>query len=110
MVQAMASKFMNGGAYETRSELVGKSHELSLSDVAFTRDAMYTLGLAVKEVASHVGLFPSEITSRMKGRIYWTEGIDILTIIFAVPEIDADMVVEIPKDYWRFRSEPNTAQ
>lgn len=79
------------------------AHRVYLDEVSFTREAMYTLGLAVKEVAERVGVFPREIIKKLKGHMYWDERTENLFIVFPVPEIEADMMVEIPRDHWWFK-------
>ncbi|NJB66365.1 hypothetical protein GGQ74_000005 [Desulfobaculum xiamenense] len=80
-----------------------EAHEVQLADVEFTTNAKYTIGLAVKEIAAHCGMLPHELTRRMRGRMFWQEATEDLMIVFAVPELEADMMIEIPKGHWRFR-------
>lgn len=86
-----------------RDKRVPKAHKVMLEDVEFTANAKYTIGLAVKEVAAYCGLMPRELTSKLKGHMFWMEGTQTLTIIFPVEELGADMMVEIPREHWRFR-------
>lgn len=79
------------------------AHKVYLTDVSFSDNAKYTIGLAVKDIASQLGLFDHEITKRLTGEMYWLEESEDLVIIFAVPEINADMLVEIPRGHWWFR-------
>jgi hypothetical protein len=109
MTQAIESRLFDVGTRGEISDTEGFRHALSLSDVSFTRDAMYTLGLAIKEIANYIGVFPNEISSRLDGDLYWTEGIDTLTIVFQVPEIEAEMIIQIPKEHWGFREAPDTS-
>lgn len=79
------------------------AHQVLLQDVRFSDNAKCTIGLAVKDIAARCGVFPHDITSRMRGRMYWLEEDESLVIVFPVPDMDADMLVEIPRGHWWFR-------
>ncbi len=91
---------------EARRELDGPDggeHPVTLDDVRFSRGAQLTIGFAVKEIAERCGLFPGDLTRRLRGRMYWMEGSENLMIVFPVPEVEAEMLVEIPRGHWWFK-------
>lgn len=90
-------------------DAVPEAHEVFLADVEFSPNAKYTIGLAVKEVAAHCAMMPKELTSRMHGKMFWVESTRNLVIIFPVPELEAEMMIEIPKEHWRFRDADRNA-
>lgn len=84
-------------------ERLEEAHRVFLSDVGFSKNAMSTIGFAIKDIAQKCGVFPHDITSRMQGHMYWLEECESLIIVFPVPEIEADMMVEIPEGHWWFK-------
>ncbi|MBU1002972.1 MAG: hypothetical protein KKE73_10665 [Proteobacteria bacterium] len=84
-------------------EFLAGAHRVYLTDVFFSDNAKYTIGLAVKDIASQCGLFDHEITKHLVGDMYWLEESESLIIIFPVPAIEAEMLVEIPQGHWWFR-------
>lgn len=94
--------------FETAGKDIGTilegAHRVYLNDVSFSQGAMHTIGLAVKEVAEKCGLFPNEVTKRLRGHMYWLEENESLMIVFPVPEIEADMMIEIPEGHWWFKN------
>ena len=84
-------------------ERMAGAHRVCLTDVSFSRSAMGTIGLAIKDIAAQCGVFPQDITKHMRGHLYWVEDSENLLIIFPIPEIGADMLVEIPEGHWWFK-------
>jgi hypothetical protein len=108
---------MNGNTAQdlTRQELERnsqdhKAHRLHPWDVELTRNAMITVGSAVKDIAARVGVNPKTITRGMFGEMYWLEPSNRLMIVLPVPRIDADMFIEIPENHWRIRERNQATQ
>ncbi|WP_461211083.1 hypothetical protein [Desulfocurvus sp. DL9XJH121] len=81
------------------------AHRVYLTEVAFSRSAQCTIGLAVKDIAARCGVFAADIVKAMCGHMYWLEKDESLVIVFPVPQLEADMLVEIPRGHWRFRDQ-----
>lgn len=103
----MADSSTASRSFEQQGEVFAQSldgaHRVELGDVQFSKNAQYTIGLAVKEIAERCGLYVGEITKRLTGDMFWLEENESLMIVFPVPEIQADMMVEIPAGHWWFR-------
>jgi len=97
-------------AQRALDEKLESAHRVTLGDVRFSQGAMYTIGLAVKEIAEKCGLFTGELTKRLQGHMYWLEGSESLMILFPVPEIQAEMMVEIPQGHWWFKDADERTQ
>lgn len=100
-ISTASRSFEQHGAQMAKS-LEG-AHRVTLQDVQFSKNAQYTIGLAVKEIAERCGLYVGEITKKLRGDMYWQEEDESLVIVFPVPEISADMMIEIPEGHWWFK-------
>jgi len=97
-----ASRVFEDSGSDFRKHFAG-AHRVTLADVSLSDSAKYTIGLAVKDIASQLGMFDHELIRRLRGEMYWLEKSEDLVIIFPVPEIGADMLVEIPQGHWWFK-------
>ena len=104
-----ASRVFEESGPDFKNHFAG-AHRVTLADVSFSDNAKYTIGLAVKDIASQLGMFDHEITRRLVGEIYWLEESEDLIILFPVPEIGADMLVEIPSGHWWFKDADSATQ
>ena len=87
-----------------QDSVVPISYELSLRDIEFSREARLTLGLAVMEIASSLAIEAAQLTRRMPGKVFCLGSTGKLMIEFSVPELEADMFVEIPAEHWHFKT------
>ena len=81
-----------------------------LRDVEFSKNAMQTIGLAVKHIAAQCEVFEQDIARDLFGDMYWLRPSNTLLLIFHVEEMEADMFVEIPMDHWNIRESGQTTQ
>lgn len=98
----IAQKEFEKAGLEMGERLSG-AHRVFLADVSFSRSAMTTIGMAIKDIAERCGVFPQDITRGMQGHMYWLEDSESLIVVFPVEEIGADMLVEIPEGHWWFK-------
>ncbi len=78
-----------------------KAYHVKLHMVQFTREGMAKLGQFIQESAQHFGLHPKRIMELMVDNLYNVPPNQSLFILFTIPELDADVHVEIPKTFWR---------
>ncbi len=86
------------------------AHRVQPWDVEFSRNAMITIGSAVKDIAAYIGVDPKIVTRGMFGEMYWLEPSNRLMIVIPVPRAEADMFIEIPQDHWRIRERNQATQ
>lgn len=82
------------------------SHRLSPLDVELSPAAKTTVGMAAQEIALQLEMPLDLIKARTMGKMYWLEPSDELMIVISMPEIEADMFVNIPAGHWRLRQRP----
>ncbi|HML53944.1 MAG TPA: hypothetical protein PKC79_07605 [Solidesulfovibrio magneticus] len=75
---------------------------IRLHSVRFSADGMRMIGEAILAVAQEYGLPEGLIRRRMAGRLYSVPPSPSLYFLFHMPEIEADMHIEIPPAYWRW--------
>ena len=68
----IAQKEFEKAGLEMGERLSG-AHRVFLADVSFSRSAMTTIGMAIKDIADRCGVFPQDITRGMQGHMYWLE-------------------------------------
>ena len=78
------------------------AHAIRLHSVRFSVDGMRMIGEAILAVAQEYGLPEGLIRRRMAGRLYSVPPSPSLYFLFHMPEIEADMHIEIPPAYWRW--------
>ncbi len=90
--------------YEVRKEELeqGESitHPLNLADVSFSQKAQTTLREAVIQIAEYCRVPPDALSQKLDQKLFWLEPSGILVITIEVPEVDADMFIEIPPGHW----------
>jgi hypothetical protein len=79
-----------------------EAHRLRLFSVRFSADGMRLIGEAILAVSREYGLPVGLIRARMAGNLYSVPPSPSLYFLFQVPEIEADMHIEIPPAYWRW--------
>lgn len=75
---------------------------VSRSQVMFSDDAKATIGEAFREVAWTLCCDPRALTRGATGEILWHPDSDALSIRLDVPELEAEMYIEIPAGHWAF--------
>lgn len=75
---------------------------VSRSQVVFSDDARVTIGEAFRQVAWTLCCDPRALTRGATGEILWHPGTDTLSIRLDVPELEAEMYIEIPEGHWSF--------
>lgn len=75
---------------------------IRLQSVRFSAAGMRMIGEAILAVAREYGLPEGIIRQRMAGRLYSVPPSPSLYFLFHMPEIEADMHIEIPPAYWRW--------
>ncbi len=76
--------------------------QVKLHMVQFTREGMARIGQFIQESAQRFGLHPKRIMELMTDSLYLVPPNPSLFILFTVPELDADVHVEIPRVFWRY--------
>jgi hypothetical protein len=76
------------------------THPLDITDVSFSKQAQMTLREAVSKIAEYCQVDPGLLSEKLDQKVYWLEPSCILMITIDVPEIDADMFIEIPPGHW----------
>jgi len=87
-----------------------KASRVALHAVQFTARGMALIGLGMQALAQRHGLPLELIRDRMKNNLYAVPPSESLYFLFQVPELDADMHVEIPPAHWRFTVPGQTAE
>ncbi|EPR43864.1 hypothetical protein dsx2_0088 [Desulfovibrio sp. X2] len=72
--------------------------------VMLSDDAKASVGEAFREVAFTLCCDPSELTRGAHGEMLWHPAEDCLSLRLSVPELEAEMYVEIPSGHWSFRT------
>lgn len=75
---------------------------VALHDVQFTTQGMALLGLGMLAMAERHGLPVELLRDRMKNNLYAAPPSDSLYFLFQIPELEADMHIEVPGTHWRF--------
>ncbi len=88
------SVFLNGRPAE----------RVDLFSVRFSLEGMRRIGEAILAVAEAYGLPEGLIRKRMAGRLFKAPPSPSLYFLFHMPEVEADMHVEIPPVYWSMRA------
>jgi hypothetical protein len=84
-------------------QLNGRSAKrVGLDQVQFTPQGMRMIGEGVLAVANEYGIPPQLVKERMKGNLFLVPPSQSLYFLFQIPELEADMHLEIPTRYWRF--------
>ncbi len=78
------------------------ANAIRLHSVRFSADGMRMIGEAILAVAQEYGLPEGLIRRRMAGRLFSVPPSPSLYFLFHMPEIEADMHMEIPPTYWRW--------
>jgi hypothetical protein len=90
--------------YEVRKEELeqGESitHPIDLAEVSFSEQAQLTMRKAVEHIAEHCDMPPDALSQKLDQKLFWLEPSGILVITIEVPEVDADMFIEIPPGHW----------
>lgn len=91
------------GVGEERVFLNGRpAKAIRLHSVRFSADGMRMIGQAILAVSDEYGLPEGLIRRRMAGRLYSVPPSPSLYFLFHMPEIEADMHIEMPPAYWRW--------
>ncbi len=75
---------------------------LDLGEVRLTAQGMRMLGEGMLAVSAQYGLPLPMLKDAMKGALYLVPPSSSLYFLFQVPELEADMHIEIPAEFWRF--------
>jgi len=76
------------------------SHRLELNEVRFSSQARLTLREATQKIAEYCQLPPEILDKRLDQKLFWLKPSGMLQITIEVPELDADMFIEIPPGHW----------
>lgn len=79
------------------------ARDVTMADVRISVEARMTIGQAMKDIAAIVKMPEADLIRRMQGKMQWREPSGMLTVSFYVPEVDADMYIDIPKEHWEFK-------
>lgn len=78
------------------------ARRVGLDQVQFTPQGMRMIGEGLLTVANEYGIPPQLVKERMKGNLFLAPPSTSLYFLFQLPELEADMHLEIPERYWRF--------
>ena len=91
------------GACTSRVVLNGSpARRVALHTIQFTVQGMVLIGQGMLALADRHGLPVQLLRDRMKYSLFTVPPSESLYFLFHVPELDADMHVEIPAVHWRF--------
>jgi len=90
-------------ASEQRVTLNGRqARRLGLDEASLTAQGMRMLGEGMLAVSEEFGLPLPMLKDAMKGNLFLVPPSSSLYFLFRIPELDADMHIEIPAEFWRF--------
>lgn len=78
------------------------TRRVALHAVQFTAQGMALIGEGMLDLADRHGLPVEFVRDRMKNTLYAAPPSESLYFLFRLPELDADVHVEIPNTHWRF--------
>ncbi|MFP4213293.1 MAG: hypothetical protein ACLFRL_04200 [Desulfohalobiaceae bacterium] len=76
------------------------SHPLKFSEVCLSHQAHLTLQEAVQKIAEYCQISSKIISGRLNQKLFWLEPSGLLLISIEVPEVNADMFIQIPSGHW----------
>lgn len=78
-----------------------RAFPVRLHMVQFTQEGMSKLGQGIRDVARRYGLSVARVKELMSNALYSAPPNTSLYFLFHIPELDADVHVEIPRKFWR---------
>lgn len=85
-----------------------EARRVSLGEVSFTAQGMRMLGQGMIAASLEYGLPMQMLKDAMKGNLFLVPPSSSLYFLFHVQELDADMHIEIPVEFWRFAQTDQT--
>lgn len=79
-----------------------KAYHVKLHMVQFSHDGMVKIGQFIQDAAQRFGLHPMRIKELMADKMYVAPPNQSLYFLFTIPELEADVHVEIPKTFWQY--------
>ncbi len=79
-----------------------KAYNIPLHLVQFTEEGMRTIGRGILDISEHYGLPYSRLKELMRSSLYLVPPNPGLFFLFQIPELDADVHVNLPQKFWRF--------
>ncbi|MBS3780823.1 MAG: hypothetical protein KGY41_10545 [Desulfovermiculus sp.] len=76
------------------------THPLNIEEVSFSNQAQMTLRQAVQKIAEYCHVHPDVLSKKLDQKLYWLEPSGTLVITIEVPEVSADMFIELPPGHW----------
>jgi hypothetical protein len=90
------------GAVEEDVFLNGRrAFPVRLHMIQFTQEGMSKLGQGIRDVARRYGLSIARVKELMANALYSAPPNPSLYFLFHIPELAADVHVEVPKKFWR---------
>jgi hypothetical protein len=81
---------------------IDNATRVQLHMVQFTHEGMLRLGQFIQDAARRLGLPLTRIKESMADTMYVVPPGGRLVFLFSVPELEADVHVELPKKFWRY--------
>ncbi len=80
-------------------------YPLDPNNVALSSNAKSTLNEATEKISEHLHLSTKRLTETLKRSYFSMEPSGFLVILMEVEELEAEMFIEIPPDYWWLKKE-----
>ena len=97
---------LEDGEFEQEANI---SHPLDLVDVSFSERARMTIREAVEKIAEYCRIPAAVLSEKLDQKLFRLEPSGILVISIEVPEVEADMFIEVPPGHWWVKQEGGQA-